>query len=134
MSSRRSESRNLTANAKVGGSRMSPRVVRCPVDHDTWVTGERNKREEKRLLTKKKEMPKPGQRAGRRSLSSLGKAASHRQRSYGEEGPMTIDLPRRARRKGFISSAIVHEQQVQLRTGLILGRLTRGLTRLGGVN
>jgi hypothetical protein len=35
---------------------------------------------------------------------------------------MTTDLPRRARRKVFISSAIVHKQQIQLRTGLILGQ------------
>lgn len=37
MSSRRTESRNLTRNGKIGGSRTSPRAVRCPVGHDTWI-------------------------------------------------------------------------------------------------
>jgi hypothetical protein len=85
MSSRRTESRNLTGNGKVGGSRTSPKAVRRPVDHDTWVTGERNKREGNDCERTGDAEARTA--CGKESLSSLGKAASHHQRSYGEEGP-----------------------------------------------
>jgi hypothetical protein len=50
-------------------------------------------------------MLKPGQRAGRRSLSSLGKAASHRQRSYDEEGADDHRSASKGEKEGFISFA-----------------------------
>jgi hypothetical protein len=85
VSSRRTESRNLTGNGKVGGSRTSLKAVQRPVDHDTRVTGERNKREGSDCeRTGDAEARTP---CGKESLSLLGEAASYHQRSYGEEGP-----------------------------------------------
>jgi hypothetical protein len=85
MSSRRTESRNLTGNGKVGSSCTSPRAVRRPVDHDTWVQ-ERGTREKEVTVNEQERDTEARTSCGKESLSLLGKAASHRQRSYGEEG------------------------------------------------
>jgi hypothetical protein len=77
MTSRRTESRNLTGNGKVGDSRTSPRAIRCPVDHDTWVQ-ERGTREKEATVNEQERDGEARTACGKQSLSSLGKAACHR--------------------------------------------------------
>ena len=115
MSSRWTESRNITGNGKVGGSRTSPRAVRCPVDHDTWLQERRNKREGSDC--ERTRDAEAGTAWERESLSSLGKAASHRQRSYGEEGPDDRRSASKGEKEVFLYRLLLYiKQQVQLRT------------------
>src|SRR5277367_3215096 len=100
MSSRRTESRNLTGNGKVGGSRTSPRAVRRLVDHDTWVTGERNKREGKYERTGKRCKSQDSVREGR-AFHHYAKRRATANEATVRKDQMTADLPRGARRKGF---------------------------------
>ena len=71
-------------NDKVGGNRTSSRGVQFPVDHNALVTGDTNKREGSDCEQTRDAEARTA--CGKERLSSLGKAASHRQRSYGEEG------------------------------------------------
>ena len=93
-SSRRTESRNLTGNGKVDVSRTSPRAVRRPVDHDTWV-------QERGTVNEQERDAKARTACGKESLSSLGKAASHHHRSYGEEGPDDLRSTSKGEKEGF---------------------------------
>jgi len=85
MSSRRTESRDLTGDGKVGSSHTSPRAVTVPSRSRHLGTGERNKRKESDANGQERDA-EARTTCGKESLPSLCKAASHRKRSYGEEG------------------------------------------------
>jgi hypothetical protein len=74
MSSRRTESRNLTGNGKVGGSRASLRAVRCPVDHDTWIQ-KRGTREKEATVNEQERDTEARTACGKENFSLLGNAA-----------------------------------------------------------
>ena len=81
MSSRRTESRNLTGNGKVDGSRMSPRAVRRPVNHDTWI---------KERGTRVKEATANGQKRDAEARKACGKEKPFIIRRGGEPPPTKL--------------------------------------------
>jgi hypothetical protein len=64
--------------------------------------GERNKRK-----GSDEEMLRPGQRAGRRAFHQCAKRRPTADEATVRKEQVTADLPRRARRKGFISFALL---------------------------
>jgi hypothetical protein len=116
MPSRRTESRNLTGNGKVGGNRASPRRhgAQSATTHGYKRNGSDANGQERDAEARTA--------CGNESLSSLRKAASHHQRSYGEEGADDRRPASTGEKEGFISFALVKLFHLNNNTGMLRRR------------